>query len=74
MKIEQFEDLEIWQEARELCIIIHGFCSREPFSNDYKLRGQICGSSGSIMDNIAEACLPVGRVLREMAIRSSSNF
>ena len=54
MKIERFEDLEIWQEARELCRLVHNYCSKELFSKDYKLRDQISSSSGSVMDNIAE--------------------
>lgn len=53
MKIERFEDLEIWKEARELCKYIFTLTSKEPFSKDFKLRDQIHGSSGSIMDNIA---------------------
>ncbi len=54
MKIERFEDLEIWQEARELCKFIFEITEKEPFCKDYKLRDQIRSSSGSIMDNIAE--------------------
>ena len=54
MKIEKFEDLEIWQSARELCKCIFVITSKEPFCKDYKLRDQIRTSSGSIMDNIAE--------------------
>ena len=54
MKIEKFEDLEIWQEARELCKRVFEITSISPFSSDFKLRDQIRGSSGSIMDNIAE--------------------
>lgn len=54
MKVEKFEDLEIWQEARELCKYIFTLTSKDPFSKDYKLREQIHGSSGSIMDNISE--------------------
>lgn len=54
MKIERFEDLEIWQEARELCKFIYEITEKEPFCKDYKLRDQIRSSSGSIMDNIAE--------------------
>jgi len=53
MKIEKFEDLEIWKEARELCKMVFEITSVSPFCNDYKLRDQIRGSSGSIMDNIA---------------------
>jgi four helix bundle protein len=41
-------------EIRELCKRIFEITSVEPFCNDFKLRDQIRGSSGSIMDNIAE--------------------
>ena len=54
MKIERFEDLEIWQDARELCKYVYKTTIKEPFCHDYKLRDQIRASSGSIMDNIAE--------------------
>jgi four helix bundle protein len=53
-KVERFEDLKVWQLARELCQIIHKLTLKEQFSKDFKLIGQIKGSSGSIMDNIAE--------------------
>lgn len=54
MNITRFEDLEIWQLARELCRNIFELTNAGPFAKDFKLRGQIRGSSGSIMDNIAE--------------------
>ena len=54
MKIERFEDLEIWQEARELCKIIYEITSHGSFSTDFKFRDQIRASAGSTMDNIAE--------------------
>jgi four helix bundle protein len=54
MKIERFEDLEIWQDARVLCKYVFKTTIKEPFCHDYKLRDQIRASSGSIMDNIAE--------------------
>jgi four helix bundle protein len=53
-KVERFEDLKIWQVARELCQMIHKLTIKDQFSRDFKLVGQINGSSGSIMDNIAE--------------------
>lgn len=52
--IKQFEDLEIWQLARALCQDIFNIIKTTPLGTDYKLRDQINGSSGSIMDNIAE--------------------
>ena len=54
MNIQRFEDLEIWQLARELCKEIYRLTSLEPFCNDFRFRDQIRASSGSIMDNIAE--------------------
>jgi four helix bundle protein len=53
MKIEKFEDLEIWQEARELCKRVFEITSVSPFCNDFKFRDQIRSASGSVMDNIA---------------------
>lgn len=52
--IERFEDLKVWQLARELCREIHNLTLKELFSKDFRLVGQIKGASGSIMDNIAE--------------------
>lgn len=54
MTIPGFEDLEIWQDARELCKMIRKLSMREPFNHDFRFRDQINSSSGSIMDNIAE--------------------
>ena len=54
MKINRFEDLEIWQEARSLCQLIFDITSKEPFNKDYRFRDQIRASSGSVMDNVAE--------------------
>jgi four helix bundle protein len=61
MGIEKFEDLEIWQEARVLSQFIFKLTTIEPFSKDFKLRDQIRGSSGSIMDNISEGFERDGR-------------
>lgn len=54
MKVTRFEDLEIWQEARELCKVVYEITSTDPFSKDYKFRDQMRASAGSAMDNIAE--------------------
>ncbi|WP_291788063.1 four helix bundle protein, partial [Cecembia sp.] len=54
MKIYRFEDLDIWQEARELCKAVRVLTKRKEFSKDFKLCSQINSSSGSIMDNVAE--------------------
>jgi four helix bundle protein len=54
MKYSSFEDLPIWQKARELSKFVFETTSKEPFCNDFKFRDQIRASSGSVMDNIAE--------------------
>ncbi|HIB47575.1 MAG TPA: four helix bundle protein [Flavobacteriaceae bacterium] len=53
-KIEKFEDMEIWQLAREICMDVWSLIDNTPLNKDYKLREQINKSSGSVMDNIAE--------------------
>ncbi len=52
--IERFEDLEIWKEARLLSKEIILLSRNTDLKTDYKLKEQIKGSSGSVMDNIAE--------------------
>ncbi len=52
--VSNFEDLEIWQLARQQAIAIFQLYSQEPFSKDWGLKDQINKSSGSVMDNIAE--------------------
>ena len=54
MVVKSFEDLEIWQGARELCKDIYAIARKEEFSKDYRFVGQITAAAGSIMDNIAE--------------------
>ena len=54
MTINSFEDLEIWQLAREICIFVKQITDKEMFNKDFRFRDQIRGASGSIMDNIAE--------------------
>lgn len=54
MTIKRFEDLEIWQNARELCKKIRSTTEQSLLSKDYSIKDQILRSSGSVMDNIAE--------------------
>lgn len=53
-KIERFEDLDIWQLAREICNDVHHIIETTSLSQNYVLRNQMDRSSGSIMDNISE--------------------
>ena len=52
--VKRFEDLEIWQLAKQLSIDIFELTLKEKFSKDFRLRDQVRASSGSTMDNIAE--------------------
>ncbi len=54
MRVTRFEDLEIWQLARELHRLVFEITSAEPFIRDFRFRDQIRNSSGSVSDNIAE--------------------
>jgi four helix bundle protein len=54
-KVESFEDLWIWQEARILVQEIYADFGRDtPAERDYGFRGQIQTAGISIMNNIAE--------------------
>jgi four helix bundle protein len=52
--IEKFEDLEVWQKARELNKWILKICKYPALSKDFELVRHLRKTSGSIMDNIAE--------------------
>jgi four helix bundle protein len=52
--IKKFEDVEAWKLARDLCNKIGLLIDGGSLRKNYRLIGQIEGSSGSIMDNIAE--------------------
>jgi len=52
--IRRFEDLEIWQLARDLAKNVLKITQQQNFFHEFKLKEQVKGSSGSIMDNIAE--------------------
>ncbi len=51
MKIDRFEDMEIWKDARDLCKYVFELTSKELFNKDFKFRDQIRASAGSVMDN-----------------------
>lgn len=52
--VQRFEDLKVWQKAREQAKHIYELTKQGDFSRDYELKNQISRSSGSVMDNIAE--------------------
>jgi len=53
-KIERFEDIISWQEARKLNKNLGVLIDGGRFKHSYRLINQIEGSAGSVMDNIAE--------------------
>ena len=55
MKIERFENIKAWQEARVLVKMVYNAVkSNKKFGSDYKFGEQIQSAAVSIMSNIAE--------------------
>ena len=52
--VRDFEELAIFQKARELSMKIYPITQRGEFKNDFRFVQQIRAAAGSIMDNIAE--------------------
>lgn len=53
--IKKFEDMDIWQVSAKLDVEIFKLTEENQFLlRDFRFKAQILGSSGSIMDNIAE--------------------
>ncbi|GAA4319617.1 four helix bundle protein [Flaviaesturariibacter amylovorans] len=51
---KRFEEIIAWQLAHQLCREIGRIARETGLAKDYKLREQVCDSSNSIMNNIAE--------------------
>ena len=51
---KRFEDLEVWQGAKDLTNLIYKYSTDGSFSRDFGLRDQMRRASVSIMSNIAE--------------------
>lgn len=52
--VNRFEELDVWILSRELHQKIGLLIRNKVFQSNFRLIGQLEGSSGSIMDNIAE--------------------
>lgn len=52
--IKRFEDLEIWQMARQINIRIIPYLKVLTEIKDFGLKSQLDNAAGSVMDNIAE--------------------
>ncbi len=53
-KTSKFEELAIFQKARELSQRIYPVTNKDDFKSDFRFVQQIRAAAGSIMDNIAE--------------------
>ena len=51
--VQRFEDLTVWQSARELVNLVYETFGRDQFSRDFALRDQIRRAAISVMSNIA---------------------
>jgi len=51
---KSFEELPVWQKARELVSYIYSLTRQDIFSRDFSLVDQIRRASASVMSNIAE--------------------
>jgi len=54
MKVQSFENLKVWQDARVFVKSIYELTSSENFKKDYGLKDQIQRAAVSIMNNISE--------------------
>lgn len=54
MKIQKFEDLNIWKESLKITKEIYDFTAKEKFSKDFGLRDQIRRAIISVSSNIVE--------------------
>ena len=54
MKVEHFEDLEVWKLARKLTVKIYALSRSGAFAKDQGFCDQICRAAVSVVSNIAE--------------------
>jgi four helix bundle protein len=61
MPVERFEDLRVWQKAKELAVAVYRVSGTGGFHQDWGLRDQIRRAAVSVMSNIAEGFDRYGR-------------
>lgn len=54
MKVTRFEDLDVWQKAREIVNLVYNTTGNSRFAKDYSLKDQMRRAAVSLMANIAE--------------------
>ncbi len=52
--LTKFEEIKAWQKARFFCQEVFILMEETKLARDFKLKEQLNGSSGSVMDSIAE--------------------
>jgi four helix bundle protein len=52
--VKRFEDLHVWQSARELVRMVYEDSGKQEFSRDFGLKDQVRRAAVSVMSNIAE--------------------
>jgi len=52
--VKRFEDLHVWQSARELVRMVYEDSGQQEFGRDFGLKDQIRRAAVSVMSNIAE--------------------
>ena len=73
-KVDRFEDLHCWQEARKLVKIVYELTSEGPIAKDFDMRSQMRRAAISTMNNIAEGFgrFSTKEFIRFLEISSSS--
>ena len=54
MASKQFEELEVWQAAKEVVVLVYRLTKQAPAARDFGFKDQIQRAAVSIMSNIAE--------------------
>jgi four helix bundle protein len=76
--VKQFEDLNVWQDARRMVAAIYAASKARAFNQDFGLRDQIRRAAVSTMSNIAEGFERGTRkefeTLRDLSISLSKNW
>lgn len=53
-KFSKFEEIQAWQKARDVTLLVYTITANETFSKDFGLKDQIRRAAVSIMANFAE--------------------
>jgi len=72
--IQSYRDLEVWQAAMDLTVMIYEQAARLPDDERYVLSSQIRRAGGSIPSNIAEghSCGEDGRYIHHVRVAGFS--